>query len=276
MSDGRFPNLLVIGAMKAGTTSLHDYLGKHPDVFMSEPKEIHYYAEENFKQWSTEKYLSFFQSNKKYLGTSPQSYTKCHNKNYQDIPKRIHQDTPDVRLIYIVRDPIERYRSDIFESYYCDPKEEIGYNFAINGFLKTSMYGMQLKAFLKFFPLEQIHILSLEELNSHPLLEMNRIFDFLGIKHLNDPSLFSTIKNASSEKDLPRAVKDSFSYRAVSKFMPKVSQKLGEWASKTFHSEKLTKLELSEAQKEELRSQLQEDIDEFRRITNKKFDFWSL
>ena len=44
----RFPNFLIIVAMKSGNSSLHDYLNKHPDIFMSEPKEINYYAKEIF------------------------------------------------------------------------------------------------------------------------------------------------------------------------------------------------------------------------------------
>ena len=42
--NGRLPDFLIIGAMKCGTTSLHDYLGKHPDIFVSKVKEIHFFS----------------------------------------------------------------------------------------------------------------------------------------------------------------------------------------------------------------------------------------
>ena len=45
--DARFgvlPNLIIIGAMKCGTTALHRYLGLHPDVAMSEPKELNFFC----------------------------------------------------------------------------------------------------------------------------------------------------------------------------------------------------------------------------------------
>ena len=97
--EGRLPNLLIIGAMKAGTSSLHEYLNLHPDIYMSNPKEIHYYADEFYQNKTKDWYTSFFKTDKKIAGTTPQSYTKYHNKYYQNIPERIYKDTPDVKLI---------------------------------------------------------------------------------------------------------------------------------------------------------------------------------
>jgi len=45
---GRKPDFLIIGAMKCGTTSLHDYLGKHPEIYTTNPKEIHFFDDKNF------------------------------------------------------------------------------------------------------------------------------------------------------------------------------------------------------------------------------------
>ena len=83
--SGRLPNLLIIGAMKSGTSSLHDYLNLHPDIYMYNPKEIHYYADGTYGVKSKEWYASFFETDKKIAGTTPQSYTKCHNKYYKSI-----------------------------------------------------------------------------------------------------------------------------------------------------------------------------------------------
>src|SRR5690554_4933962 len=101
MKKPRFPNLLIIGAMKSGTTSLHDYLNKHPDIFMSEPKEIHFYND--LSKLTKEKYLDYFKTDKKVVGTTPQSYTKAHHIDFKNIPEKIFKDTPNVKLIYIVR-----------------------------------------------------------------------------------------------------------------------------------------------------------------------------
>ncbi|NOG58405.1 MAG: hypothetical protein HND54_11770 [Bacteroidetes bacterium] len=272
--DNRFPNLLIIGAMKSGTTSLHDYLNKHPDVFMSEPKEIHYYATNS--KMAKEEYLELFQSEKKIVGTSPQSYTKCHNKYYKDIPERIYKDTPHVKLIYIVRDPIERYKSHILESFHCDPIEDIEYSKSSGNYIKTSMYGLQLKAYLEFFDLSQIHILSLEDLNAKPLEEMNKLFDFLGIDQMKEAHLFQTKKNTAESKNIPRIIKSHFLYRIGKRINRRITQKIAERLAFRFFKEQLTKPQLYENEISDLKNYLKGDIDEFRRITGKKFEQWCI
>lgn len=274
--SGRFPNLLLIGAMKSGTTSLHDYLNQHPDIYMSNPKEIHYYSDRGYAKWTSEDYKKFFNSDKKIVGTSPQSYTKCHNKHYQNIPERIYKDTPEVKLIYIVRDPIERYQSDIFESYYCDPMVEIKYNLETDGYIKTSMYGMQLKAFLRYFNMDQIHILSLEDLKSNPLHEMNKIFTFLGLSNMQEESHFMEVKNAAETKDIPRLVKDMLVFRGLSKINSEISNVFARRYAKMFHAEKLVKPILDKDERLKLKKILEKDINEFRQLTNKSFRNWSV
>lgn len=273
---GRLPNLLVIGAMKAGTTSLHDYLGKHPDVYMSDPKEIHYYADANYKKWSREKYMSFFQTDCKYAGTSPQSYTKCHNKYYENIPERIHKDTPDVKMIYIVRDPIERYKSHILESYYCDNMDDIKYSQQSGHYFKTSMYGMQLKQYLKFFEIDQIHILALEDLQDNPLVEMNKIFTFLGLPAMHGSNLFIEKRNSSESKGVPRVISDHILFRAGRKINKKLSYEIANIIASIFFKNQIAKPNLLESEIDELKRLLIDDINDFRRISGKDFNHWSL
>ena len=179
MSQGYLPNLLTIGAMKCGTTSLHNYLNQHPDIFMSEPKELHFYSDMYYTKWERKWYMNLFNSDCKIKGTTPQSYTKAHHKNYEDIPERIYKETPDVKMIYIVRDPIKRYTSHILESYHCDPVEDVKYSRESGNYWKTSLYYYQISKYLEYFKMEQIHILSLEDLQADMLGEMNKIFKFL-------------------------------------------------------------------------------------------------
>lgn len=273
---GRLPNLLVIGAMKSGTTSLHDYLNEHPDIFMSSPKEIHYYADGAYQEWSKEKYMSFFQSDCIYAGTSPQSYTKCHNKYYQNIPERIFKDTPDVKMIYIVRDPIERYKSHILESYHCDPIEDVEYSKESENYLKTSMYAMQLKAYLEYFRLEQIHILTLESLQKKPLGEMNKIFDFLGIEQMKDANLFKAKRNTAETKKIPRVIRDHLLFRVGMKFNKSLSIKMAEFVANIYLKNQLNKPTLTDLELEQLKLRLSQDINEFKTLTRKEFSQWNI
>lgn len=274
--NNRLPNLLIIGAMKSGTSSLHDYLNLHPDIFMSEPKEIHYYADGTYLVKSREWYTSFFKTNKKIAGTTPQSYTKCHNKYYQSIPQRIYEDTPDAKLIYIVRDPIKRYASHILESYHCDSPTDVRYSQESENYLKTSMYGMQLKAYLKYFDKKQIHVLALEDLNQHKLKELNKIFQFLEVQTMTNESMFDFKSNTAETKGIPAAIRGNFFIRMLSKISKPFGEEVSTMLSERFYANQLKKPTISHQEKEELKNKLREDITEFRRLTGKSFDQWEI
>lgn len=274
--NNRLPNLLIIGAMKSGTSSLHDYLNLHPDIYMSEPKEIHYYADGTYKVKSKEWYASFFNTNKKIAGTTPQSYTKCHNKYYQNIPQRIFEDTPDVKLIYIVRDPIKRYASHILESYHCDHPSDVKYSQESGNYLKTSMYGMQLKAYLKYFDKKQIYVLSLEDLLQNRLNELNGIFKFLGVPTLENEALFDFKSNTAETKGIPAVIRGHIFIRALSKLSQPLGAKVSSILSERFFAHQLKKPILSVQEKLSLKNQLKKDISEFRSLTGKSFEQWQL
>jgi len=100
------PNLIMIGAMKSATTSLHRYLGFHPGIFVPEPKEIDYFIQERNWDKGRQWYESHFPEAKAVRGESSTSYTQCHR--YKDAPGRIRALIPDAKLSYVLRDPIER------------------------------------------------------------------------------------------------------------------------------------------------------------------------
>lgn len=106
--DPRLPNVLVIGAMKAGTTSLHRHLDLHPEIGMSERKELHLFTRPDWRQ-HLDWYTGHFSSAAPVQGESSPNYTK--RRLFPGVPARIAAALPEVRLIYILRDPVERMRS---------------------------------------------------------------------------------------------------------------------------------------------------------------------
>jgi hypothetical protein len=84
MSENKKTNLFIIGAMKSGTSSLHDYLGKHPQIFMAQFKEPMYFSREEHERMSLAEYEGLFKdvSNQLYIGESSTEYTK--------LPQRQH------------------------------------------------------------------------------------------------------------------------------------------------------------------------------------------
>jgi len=274
--EGKLPNLLVIGAMKSGTTSLHNYLSMHPDIFMSKTKEIHYFSDINYNSKPLNWYKNQFITDKIIRGTSPQGYTKCHHVDSDNVMERLAKFIPNAKLIYIVRDPIERYKSHVLEAYHCDPPKDIKYSKKVDNFIKTSMYHMQISAVLKYFSLKQIHVLSLEDLNKNRLTELNKIFDFLEIKQLDDNSIFEFKSNTAVEKKIPYVVKHSLPYRVGNKMSPKITENAGQIFSKLFLKYQLEKPILSDTELKQLKSYLKPDIDKFKKLTGKHFSQWDI
>lgn len=273
---GKMPNLLIIGAMKCGTSSLHDYLSLHPDIFMSTPKEIHYYRDHLYNRYSLDWYKNFFITNKKIIGTSPQSYTKFHHKDYQHIPERIKKNSPDIKMIYIVRDPIKRYTSHVYENLFGDTKKSIKYNQESEHYLKTGLYYLQISEYLKYFKREQIYILSLEDLIENKLAELNKIFEFLEVDKLTDETIFDFVSNNAELKSLPSIIKKNILYRAGNKLLPKFTNSFATYLFKNYFSHKLKKPTLSLFEENELKEKMKDDMAKFRELTEKSFSKWSV
>lgn len=191
-----FPNLFIIGAMKAGTSSLAAYLHQHPDIFMSKFKEPQYFAPHKTRwgqDWGQGHsypepgiawYLRLFDEagNAKYAGEASVSYTA--RPWLSGCEKRIHAFNPEARLIYIMRDPIERSISHYWH-FVADGREDRDMLTAIHrlpGYIGRSDYAMQLEPYIDLFGRDRIYMLTLEELNAAPAETFRRMFQWLGVR----------------------------------------------------------------------------------------------
>jgi hypothetical protein len=180
----RLPNFLVIGAMKAGTTSLYRYLQSHPQVFMPSVKELAFFAKDEVWgrgiEWyeqqfalATEEVLA--------LGEASTLYTKY--PRYKGVPQRIAKHLPSVRLLYVVRDPIERIRSHyqhrVAVGVERTPMEEALLRDPI--YLDCSRYALQIEQYLRYFSRDQILIVTSEALREARGPTMRRVYEFLDV-----------------------------------------------------------------------------------------------
>src|SRR6056297_2788047 len=101
--------------MKGGTTSLYRYLGEHREVGISSEKEINFFRTEEEFQKGQEWYKKLFANDKKIVGEASPDYTKRHL--YPGVAERINSLLPNVKLIYILRDPLERIISHYVHNY---------------------------------------------------------------------------------------------------------------------------------------------------------------
>src|SRR4051794_4150382 len=103
------PNLIIIGGLKCGTTSIHHYLGLHPDVQMSKPKELNFFVEEPNWDLGLHWYTARFADRHPVRGESSPHYTNL--PRFSGVAERIQRHCPDTKLLYMVRDPIKRILS---------------------------------------------------------------------------------------------------------------------------------------------------------------------
>lgn len=189
---GTWPNLLIIGAHKAGTSSLHAYLGLHPEIQMSLRKEPSYFTgpvsgPTQVSRWDLgpKWYCANFPGNEPRHGESSTSYTSY--PIIRGVPERIHAAIPSAKLIYAVRDPFRRMVSHYMHVRGIGrERRSLGQvlsspELMSSAYVVRSRYWLQLRQYLDHFPPEQILVTSLEDLSRDPRSVLERIFGFLEV-----------------------------------------------------------------------------------------------
>ncbi len=202
MKKAKFPNFLIVGSAKAATTSIHEYLKQHPDIFMSEPKEPTYFTfagEKNIKfnlgqasfYTDQDKYLSLFKNvnGEKVVGESSTPYLYFYDKTISNI-KKIHPDHENLKILILLRNPAKRAYSQYMMSVR-DLRDEKPFYEALMSeeqrkkdlthfdlyYLDRGLYYNQVKAYLDNF--KNVKILFYEDFISSPQKVLTSILDFL-------------------------------------------------------------------------------------------------
>lgn len=186
------PTFFIIGAPKAGTTSLHYYLEQHPEVQMSSNKEPHFFAgpEDGIpyamgRVSSLEKYEKLFDPSVAVRGEASPTYS-CHPRR-RGVPERIKQLTPEAKFIYLVRDPVVRtvshYQHRVaMEGERQSLTEALGdLSDAYSPYLCPSFYAAQLDLYLRHFQAERILVIDQDELLKDRRAALRQIFSFLDV-----------------------------------------------------------------------------------------------
>jgi hypothetical protein len=178
------PSFIIIGAMKSGTSSLHHYLRRHPGICMSSAKETNFFIEAGNFGKGLDWYRSVFADHTKICGEVSPSYSKRHR--HQGVPERFHRLVPHVKLVYILRDPIDRIVSHYLHNRVAGRETRplaaaVGAKSYQNNYVQTSMYRFQLMAFLSYFRLERMLIATSEDLKDQRAETLRSIFRFIGV-----------------------------------------------------------------------------------------------
>jgi hypothetical protein len=187
-------NTFIVGAPKAGTSSLHFYLNQHPEICMSSVKEPNFFSAKEVENLyynsqiitSTNDYNSLFESNVKIKGESSVSYLY-----YREVAKRIYEYNAEAKIIIMLRKPAER----LFSHYLMDKRlglcsvslQEIYDNRVVHSlffqqFFSLGNYSEQIKKYQEFFDKSQVLILFYDDLKSDIESEVDKVFSFLGVE----------------------------------------------------------------------------------------------
>ncbi len=264
--------VFLVGSRKSGTTSLANLLSTHPDISLSKDKEPNFFNVPKFK--NIDSYHSLFDWDYKIQLEASTSYT-ADIKNANAISEEIHNYNPSAKIIYIVRNPIDRIRSHYRMSY-----ERGDLNSSLNQALEThsllldcSRYYSHINNYINYFGRDNILILNSAELNNS--ITKKHLLDFL---KLSIPFKGIMRRDNAAETDfrMPRKIdgmlKSQF-FSIIKKMFPK--SVVSNIKSKYYHrrNNKMT-LALSTSSKEMIQNELLPEMKGLQQIVNFDITPW--
>ncbi|MGV1050494.1 MAG: sulfotransferase family protein [Solirubrobacterales bacterium] len=196
------PTFFIIGAPKAGTTSLHHYLDQHPQIQMSAVKEPRFFVAlpegaPNLpgRVATLPEYEALFDAAVAVRGESSTDYA-AHPRR-EGAPRLIRQLVPDARFVYLVRDPIERSVSHYrMAAALLGERRPLGEALRQalrepdSRYIAPSLYATQLELYLRQFPAERILVVDQAELRRERRATLSQIFAFLAVSdEIDDAAL---------------------------------------------------------------------------------------
>ncbi len=195
----RLPDFVIIGAMKSGTSSLYQWLAAQPELTLPQLKEPHFFSRDEVWARGLEWYASHFEDVPGQLvGEASTSYTRPENS--ENAAKRMRSTIGDARLIYLLRHPVERlrsqYRHAVWRGAERRPLLEVLAD-PHNPHLRRSLYFRCLEPYVRAFPRDQICVVRFEDLVSAEAPAWSQVLRHLGLPSRPVPR---TSHNVSSEK----------------------------------------------------------------------------
>lgn len=275
------PNLVVIGAQKCGTSGLHYYLSLHPEVSMSSPKELNFFiAERNYPR-GLEWYSRHFDPNAKCRGEASPNYTAY--PQHLGVPERMAAAVPDARLVYIVRDPIDRITAHWVHNY-AKRREKGDLRATLlhpnTSYISRSKYFMQLQRFLEHYDEDQVLVLDQQDLRDDRAQTLRDLFAFVGVDPAFEHPKFEQVRHSTSRKK--RATRLGMRVQKASrsdwgKRLPRRAWLAMDAALPL--SKPISKPDPEAVRKalgEEVLEVLREDADRLRAQTGRAFEHWSV
>ncbi|MDP9228489.1 MAG: sulfotransferase domain-containing protein [Actinomycetota bacterium] len=278
------PNLIIIGGLKCGTTSIHHYLGLHPEIQMSKPKELNFFVEELNWDLGFDWYRGRFNRDFSVRGESSPHYTNL--PRYTGVAERIHEHVPDAKLLYMVRDPISRilshWRHAVGAGYETRTMEDV-LSRDDQSYVTRSMYWRQLQPYLEQFDRAQIEIITQEELQSDRGGTMRKAFRYLGVNEDFSSEQFerewekSTAKESGQYQLMEKLIRLP-GFRSFDRNFDRLPERMRWMVEKVVHdpdAPSAPKPELPDSIRERLLSLFGDDVAGLQEFASRRFEGWN-
>ena len=308
MNKNECPNLFLVGAPKAGTTSIYNYLIQHPDIFCSLIKESHFFSSDidinlfrnNYKYEKIKNMRDFIEKGNNLHVTFLRNesdykelYKNAKQKNRldasssylysTDAAKNIHSVNPHSKIIMILRSPVHR----AYSHYIMDKKNgwakndfiselNSDYNKSNKGwgisnlYVELGLYSDQIKRYQKLFPASQILILFYDDLVYDSQNMLNEIFSFLSIDSIKINTQQKFNKASLPNNEIINTInRNKVVKRYIKNILPEV---LVNFLKKKSFTENIQKIN-----REEFKSSVpyfKNDIETLSQIINKDLKHW--
>lgn len=217
------PTFLIIGAQKSGTSWLHRMLREHPDVFVSERKELHYFSDPSVHDRGLDWYLGNFaaagrghralgEATPNYLWTSDHRLDEWGDGRPEGpafrrrIPERVHAELGGgIRLVALLRDPVERAISAFYHHLNrggrLDPARPFEDNARRLGIVQMGFYAAHLERWLEVFDPGQLLVLVHEEVRANPRGAVESCQRHIGVRRSAPANLRDEVHTGTKHGD---------------------------------------------------------------------------
>ncbi len=230
------PNLFIVGEPKCGTTSLHEYLGQHPDIFMCDPKEPGHFAMDLQKEKydytgayfnkfiRAERYLQLFKDAKdeKVVGEGSTAYLVS-----KVAAKLIYEFNPSAKIIIMLRNPVDLLYSfhsqlvvnfdepvkDFKKAILLEKERRKGKNIpkacrrpSLLYYSERAKFTEHINRFMKYFPRNQIKFIIYDDFKKDTKKTYLDVLDFLGVRQDFIPEFEIINPNKETRLALPRKI----------------------------------------------------------------------
>jgi len=275
MNEKKWPNFFIVGAPRAGTTALYNYLNVIPEIYMSPVKDPGYFIPNDFRGFTEQTYIELFKNVKNEIAIGEASAGYLANS---EAPKRIKEKSPSAKIIITLRDPVGRTFSH-YLNWKRTGKIKISFEKVVEKFLDknkndeqlerliyVSMYYEQVKRYLEIFGKENVKILIFEETVKDIKNTIKKIFEFLEVQ-AEPPENIEEQHSAAYSEPLGSIGTSIAQNKTISKIIKKILPGTKqEQLLRTLLNKKGEKPELLDTTKKKLQSVFHDDVKKLEKL----------